>query len=148
MPARRAEASWKACRAVELARQGRTYDQIAKAVGYANRGTAHRVVTKALAERLVDGIDELRDIEVVRLDALQASLWPKAEKGDVRAVNAVVRIIDRRCRLLGLYSTGADDKAVWQLVLDPAAAGNTGQATGADSREPENSGDAVEEGAA
>jgi len=40
---------------------------------------------------------------VARLDALQASLWAKAEKGDRRAVNACVRIIVKRCRLQALY---------------------------------------------
>jgi len=64
MPARRAESSWKAARAVELVREGKSYDQVARALGYANRGTAHRVVTKALSERMIDGIDDLRDIEV------------------------------------------------------------------------------------
>jgi hypothetical protein len=38
-------------------------------------------------------------LELARLDALQALLWPKAENGDVRAINAVVRIVDKRCRL-------------------------------------------------
>jgi hypothetical protein len=103
MPARKAEASIKACRAVELVRQGKTYDQVARAVGFANRGTAHRVVSKALSERLIEGIDDLREIELARLDALQAALWPRVEKGEVRAINSVVRIIDRRCRTLGLY---------------------------------------------
>jgi hypothetical protein len=101
MPARHAEASIKACRAVELVGQGKTYDQVARAVGFANRGTAHRVVTRALAGRLVDGIDDLRHIELGRLDALQAALWPRVEKGEVRAINSVVRIIDRRCRSSG-----------------------------------------------
>jgi hypothetical protein len=35
-----------------------------------------------LAERLVDGIDDLRNIEVARLDALQAALCPRAQRGD------------------------------------------------------------------
>jgi hypothetical protein len=131
MPARRAEASIKACRAVELVRQGKSYDAVARAVGFANRGTAHRVVTKALAERLVDGIDELRDIEVARLDALQAALWPKVERGDTRAVNTVVRIIDRRSRLLGLYTQRDIETPLWGLIV-PEAAGNAGVATDAE----------------
>jgi hypothetical protein len=99
--------------------------------GFANRGTAHRVVTKALAERLIDGIDELRDTEVARLDALQAALWPKVERGDTRAVNTVVRIIDRRCRLLGLYREPTVETPLWGLVVPPAD-GNARLATGAE----------------
>jgi hypothetical protein len=131
MPARRAEASIKACRAVELVRQGKSYDAVARAVGFANRGTAHRVVTKALAERLVDGIDDLRDVEVARLDALQAALWPRVERGDTRAVNTVLRIIDRRCRLFGLYREATVETPLWGLVVPPAD-GNAGLATGAE----------------
>jgi hypothetical protein len=131
MPARRAEATIKACRAIELVRQGKSYDAVARAVGFANRGTAHRVVTKALAGRLIDGIDELRAIEVARLDALQSVLWPKVERGDLRAVNAVLRIVDRRCRLLGLYTQPEIETLLWGLVV-PQPAGNSGAATGAE----------------
>jgi hypothetical protein len=142
MPARHAEASIKACRAVEMVREGKTYDQIARAVGFANRGTAHRVVTRALAGRLIDGIDDLRHIELARLDALQAALWPRVEKGEVRAVNSVMRIIDRRCRILGLYPQRArSEKSFDTLVIqDP---GNPGEATDADGDELEEDVDAI-----
>jgi hypothetical protein len=98
-------------------------------VGYANRGTAHRVVAKALAQRLVDDVDQLRELELARLDALQASLWAKAENGDLRAVNACVRIIDKRCRLLGLYGYKEAQEPLQTLVIDHR--GNPGKATGA-----------------
>jgi hypothetical protein len=129
MPTKHAVASWKACRAVELMLKGRSYDQIAREVGYANRGTAHRVVAKALSERLADDIDQLRELELARLDALQASLWAKAEKGDLRAVNACVRIIDKRCRLLGLYGSKEAQEPLQTLVIDHR--GNPGKATDA-----------------
>ena len=91
--------------------------------------TAHRLVAKALAEQLVDGIEDLREIEVARLDVLQAALWPRVEKGEIRAVNAVLRIIDRRCRLLGLYTTRtAVEQPLWGLVV-PEQEGNAGRAT-------------------
>jgi hypothetical protein len=114
---------------------GHSYDQIARAVGYANRGTAHRVVAKALAERLADNIDQLRELELARLDALQASLWPKAENGDLRAVNACVRIIDKRCRLLGLYGFKEAQEPLQTLLIDDR--GNPGKATGASSGDPQ-----------
>ena len=43
----RALAEWRKARAVELRIEGCGYDDIAREVGYANRGTAHRVVQKA-----------------------------------------------------------------------------------------------------
>jgi len=95
-------AAWRKARAVELAIAGRTYDRIAAEVGYANRGTAYKVVQQALRARTVAAVDELRCLEADRLDALQASLWPDAMAGDVLAVQAIVKIIMQRCRLLGL----------------------------------------------
>ncbi len=134
MVATRAMAAWRASKAVELMLAGCSYDQIAREVGYANRGTAHRVVAKALATRLADDIDQLREMELARLDALQASLWAKAEKGDLRAVSACVRITDKRCRLLGLYGFKGAEEPLQTLVIDHA--GKPGEATGAVSGDP------------
>jgi hypothetical protein len=85
----------------------------------------HRVVAKALSQRLTNDIDQLRELELARLNALQASLWPKAEKGELRAVNACVRIIDKRCRLLGLYGY-KDAEKLADLLIDQL--GNPGNA--------------------
>ncbi len=96
--------------------------------------TAGRLIAsspKALAERLVDGINDSRDIEVACLDALQAALWRKAERGDTRAVNTVVRIIGRRCRLPGLYREATFETPLSGLVV-PQAEGNAELATGAE----------------
>ena len=90
-------------RAIELKAQGRTYQQVADELGYANRGTVCRLVNQALATRVDQTAEEYLTYECDRLNALQASLWDRAMSGDVRAVQAVLRIIDARCRLLGLY---------------------------------------------
>ena len=121
-------ARWRRCHAVELVLQGMKYDEVARQVGYANRGTAHRAVAQALSERLVDGIDELRALEVARLDAMQAALWPpQVEAGDTRASMTVIRIIDRRCRLLGLDATKRARQRFDTLVIGEES--NPGEAT-------------------
>ena len=58
----------------------------------------------ALEDREVETIDELRQLEVERLDALQVAVWNDAMNGDVRAVGAVVRIMHLRAKILGWYS--------------------------------------------
>lgn len=73
--ANRPLAAWRRARAVELATQGHTYNQIASEVGYANRGTAYKVVRKALDENVAEAVEEYREVEVARLNALQAALW-------------------------------------------------------------------------
>jgi transposase-like protein len=90
-------------RAVQLLAAGHTYEEIAREVGYVNRGTAHRVVTQALTERLVEDIDMHRAVELSRLDAMHAALWPSMVTGDVGATKTLLRISEQRCRLLGLH---------------------------------------------
>jgi hypothetical protein len=126
-----ATARLKRARAVELVAQGKSYDEVATAVGYGHRGSAHRAVSKALIEREFQGVDELRAVELARLNRLQSAIWTEAMGGDVRAVNTVVRIIDQRTRLLGLgggAGSGQREVAPQMLVLGPAE-GNPGVAT-------------------
>ena len=89
-----AQARVKRVRAVQLLIEGKSYDQIARAVGYSHRGSAHHAVATALAAREVEAVDELRALEQVRLDLLQWSLWPRAMEGDIAAIDVVLRIIE------------------------------------------------------
>ncbi len=104
-------AQWRKARAVELATQGYTYQQIADELGYANRGTVHRLVQQTLLDHQADSVATLRAVEVARLDALQQALWDRAMRGHVPAVQAVVRIIQARARVLGLVQTGKPKRA-------------------------------------
>lgn len=47
-------------------------------------------------------VAELREIENARLDVAQASIWPKVERGDVKAVEAFLHLSARRARMNGL----------------------------------------------
>ncbi len=101
----RALASYRRSRAVEMAAGGCTYQQIADELGYANRGTVHRLVRQALEAQQVESVELLRTVEVQRLDALQAALWPAAMAGDLEAANTCVRLILARSKVLGLVET-------------------------------------------
>jgi len=98
----RALAKARAVRAVELAAEGNTYGQIAAELGYANRGTVHRIVREALETQQVQSVELLREVEVRRLDALQSGVWDAAMAGDIDAANACLRIIQTRIKVLGL----------------------------------------------
>lgn len=100
------EARHRRARAVELALEGQTFDAIARAVGYTHRASAHRAVAKALQEREIPAVDQYRQLQLDRLDALQAALWDRCSDGDLDAVSQVIRLMDQRNRLLGLYTTG------------------------------------------
>jgi transposase-like protein len=100
----RALAAERRSRAVEMALTGSSYQAIADELGYANRGTVYRLVKNALEHREVETIDELRGLEVDRLDSLQVAIWEDAMTGDARAAAAVLKIMHIRAKLLGLYS--------------------------------------------
>lgn len=98
----RALATARHARAIQLATEGRTYQEIADELGYANRGTVHHIVHQALARDRKDAAEDHQQLEMARLDALQIALWDQAMAGDVDAAREVRAIIMARCRLLGL----------------------------------------------
>ena len=55
---------------------------------------------KVLAETAQEAADEVRALELARLDALLAALWP--QQGEPAVVDRVLRIMERRAKLLGL----------------------------------------------
>jgi hypothetical protein len=100
--AQRVRATDRAVRCLQLVRDGRSYEEVAEAVGYSHRSSTRKAVLRTLESHVMQGVEELRELEGDRLDALQAALWGKAMAGDLRAVDSVLRIIDRRVALLGL----------------------------------------------
>ena len=74
----------------------------------------HRIVTKALKEQQVESVDELRQLELDRLDMLQYAYWDRALEGDPQAALLVLRVMDQRLRLLALpvaWSSAAPEAA-------------------------------------
>lgn len=88
--------------AVRLRAEGCDYDQIAQCLGYANRSGAYKAVRRSLRRQVGERVEDMRRLEEERLDALQVPLWDRAIDGDGPALDRVLRIIDLRCRLLGL----------------------------------------------
>ena len=89
-------------RALELRKAGATYETIAGQLGYANASGARKAVASALKATLREPAEELRTLELARLDAMALALWRRVQDGDEKAVDRVLRIMERRARLLGL----------------------------------------------
>jgi predicted DNA-binding protein (UPF0251 family) len=91
-------------RALELRRMGYRYDQIAEALGI-SQNTAWNAVQRAF-KRACCLVDEearvQRELDLQRLDAALAAIWPKVRQGNTAAVDRLVRLLERRSRLLGL----------------------------------------------
>ena len=113
----KALAAARRARAVELVTQGMTYQQAADELGYANRGTVYRLVHQALARDTAEAVGTLQELEVARLDALQAALWDQAVDGDVAAARTAMRIVIARCRLLGIYDQTPTEGFVPRTVV-------------------------------
>jgi hypothetical protein len=89
---------------LKLRREGYTYKEIGQRIGISSQ-MAHKVVRKELT-RLWNLTDEeatsLRQLELDRLEELQTFVHPQAKEGSLKAVETLLKIAERRSRLLGL----------------------------------------------
>lgn len=98
---------------LELRRAGLTFDRIAEEVGIGDRSDAHKIYKRALARTLQEPAADIRRLEGDRLDRLQVAVWTRALRGDLAAVDRVLRIMERRSRLLGLdHADGIAERAL------------------------------------
>lgn len=98
----RISATQRRAYAIEMRRGGATPEQIAERLGYATPAMAARDVTRALTMLIKTPTEEVRAVEIARLDGLMIALWPAARRGDLAAVDRVLKIMDRRAKFLGL----------------------------------------------
>ncbi|MCA1625984.1 MAG: hypothetical protein LC778_19750 [Acidobacteria bacterium] len=88
---------------LKLRIEGLTFDEIAHRLGYADGSSAHYAVTAALNKTLQEPADQLRKLEMIRTDALLKGLWKKVLKGTLGAIDRVIKVMDHRAKLSGLY---------------------------------------------
>lgn len=99
---------------LDLRLHGLTFDEIVEklpTLGFAAIGVAQvqTIVRRALRASEEPSARDLRRLEALRLDQLQAAYYPAAMGGDPRAISRVLSIMDRRAKLLGLL--GATENA-------------------------------------
>lgn len=94
--------------AAQLRAAGATFTEIGRALDI-DPTWARTLVLKALDAVKHESADEMRRLEGARLDRMQRAVWEQAlgdvNKGimpDLRAMAAVVKIMERRARLFGL----------------------------------------------
>lgn len=100
----KATAAHERLTALNARRSGATFEEIAEQMGLPVK-RVQRILQDALADarqQAGEVITELRAMEVSRLDALQASVWNAATSGNLFAVDRVLKIMERRAKLLGL----------------------------------------------
>lgn len=110
--------------ALELRKAGWAFHEIGVRLGISTTQAFRDVSTqlKQLAALALDNANELRQLELERLDMLIQGLEPMARVGNPGAVNSYLRVMERRAKLLGLDApvrqehTGADGGAIKTYV--------------------------------
>lgn len=87
--------------ALELRKAGATYQAIADRLGIALT-TAYKYVREGVQDIISEPAEELRVIHYERLNHMLIAIWPRAQKGELPAVDRVIGIMDRIARLYGI----------------------------------------------
>jgi hypothetical protein len=85
-----------------LRRQGLTWEKIAQQAGYKSPSGASEAYLRASARVVTEDVQTIRQLENDRLDLLFNAIWEQALAGDPKAVEACLKVMTRRARLLGL----------------------------------------------
>ncbi|KUG14537.1 hypothetical protein ASZ90_015822 [hydrocarbon metagenome] len=91
-------------KALSLRMEGRNYRDIAAAVGV-SLAQAHRYVSaglEELREKNREIAEDVKVLELERLDNLFKHAYQAVEDGEIRAIDQALKCMDRRARLLGL----------------------------------------------
>ena len=104
----RSTAAQRADEALRLRMLRLSYRDIAKRVGYANPGSAYRAVERALKNLPRENATALRTQELETLDVAQRSIMRMVLTGHLGAIDRMLRLMDARARLAGLYTMPDD----------------------------------------
>ena len=86
---------------VELRTEGYVWREIAQRVNMSTAGVA-KAYDRALERIIAPAVEQHRTTELDRLDILQRVYWQPAINGNLRAADFVLRVIEKRAKLLGL----------------------------------------------
>jgi hypothetical protein len=121
--------------ALALRRAGHSYRAIASLLSI-SKSRAHELVSEGLEdarEQIAAASSALLVEEVSRLDGMLKKVYPAAEGGDLQAVDRVIKIIERRAKLLGIEApvrietTGRDGAPIEvssKQTIDPSKLSN------------------------
>jgi hypothetical protein len=102
--------------AFDMKLQGCRNEDIANALGLSVETVRTRIYDElaVITEEVETSREMFRALEVARLEMLQTGLWTKATNGDLDAIDRVLKIMDRRSKLLGLDQPTRIDIIDWR----------------------------------
>jgi hypothetical protein len=98
----RIAAAEKRRKGLSMLKAGATWSQIAAECGWSNTGTAYGEVMRELRDIPAQEARDLRALHHERLSALFMATYPAALRGDGKAVERCLLILERESKLLGL----------------------------------------------
>lgn len=93
--------------ALTLRSHGLSYREIGIQMGM-QASSVYKHVAKAMKSIIKEPAEDVKALELDRLDQLLGAVWSKSLEGDVEAVNAALRIMERRTKYLGLDAPKVD----------------------------------------
>jgi len=116
---RRALTTVRKLEALKMRLESATFEEIGDKLDI-SRQAAHQLVATALADLRADvneTADDLRQVEMLKLDALERGLIKKANKGNIPAVLAMLKIMAKRDALVGLDAlTESEVELNWRTM--------------------------------
>jgi hypothetical protein len=116
------ETADRRAKALELRRAGLGYAEIARQIGVSGPGAAYKIVRDALKATYQEPADDVRKLELDRLDRLQLAMWKRALGGkdpagnpvppDYEAVDRLFKIMKHRAELLGLKAPTVIEQSI------------------------------------
>lgn len=110
----------RAVQALELRKAGISYDLIAQRLNYSNRTAAYRAVSRLLEATEKEASNDLREVELRRLDDLFLSVYQKARNNNdplqLQAVDRCLRIMERRAKIAGIDAPEKTQTDVRQVI--------------------------------
>lgn len=86
---------------------------IAEEVGYADPSGARAAIMRGLRELIPDELrEDVRRLELAKLDRLEQANWPNALQGDEKAASVILRCSKSRREILGIDAPAQVDMRV------------------------------------
>lgn len=106
--------------ALELRKAGVPYQAIAERLGWKSSASAYKAVKKALEDQINEPAEELRQMEIERLNHLLMLIWAKIQQGDMRSIEQALRVMERISTLRGMDQAQkmSDAQAGGVLIVD------------------------------
>ena len=127
--ARRITAAERRAQALDLRLAGYSFEAIGQQLGISKQAAYKHVSTalETLHTQTDNSAEQLRALELERLDALLKGCWTAATAGDSESTRVALKVLERRAKLLGLDAptkTPEDDGEArgYIVVVPPKAA--------------------------